>query len=185
MISQEYLNTQIFISLWALHLHLPLLWGHATERWVVLGWPACQSSDAVQSLNCLVLEKPSQWRHSCQSYHNPALSPQLVLSVDKKIRLVRNGHNIAQKLGKLWFKLNDNKKKWYLNLFRWNFEAKRFIVIRVQCVFLYCCFLLFQPFTILHQVDLHIRVWKTFVLFMNYYEGKHWILIYFNIKIMI
>lgn len=46
----------------------------------------------------------------------------------------------------------------YLDLFKWDFEAKGLIVVRVERVLLDCRLLLLQPLAILHQVDLHIWI---------------------------
>lgn len=48
--------------------------------------------------------------------------------------------------------------KTYLDLFKWDFKAKRLVVVRVEGVLLDCRLLLLQPLAVLHQVDLHIWI---------------------------
>lgn len=49
----------------------------------------------------------------------------------------------------------------YLYLFEWNFKWKRFIVVWVQGAFFDTCLLFLQTLSILHNCNLHIRIWKS------------------------
>ncbi|RUS82020.1 hypothetical protein EGW08_010211, partial [Elysia chlorotica] len=48
----------------------------------------------------------------------------------------------------------------YLDLFKGNLKAKRFVEIRIQGVFLNGRFLLLEAFVALQQGDFHIRIWR-------------------------
>lgn len=60
-------------------------------------------------------------------------------------------------------KLNGKKKYgWhYLDLLEGYFKAEWLIVVGVKCVLFNRCLFLLQPLAILHQMNLHIRIWKT------------------------
>ena len=49
----------------------------------------------------------------------------------------------------------------HLYLFKRNFEGERFVIIRIECTFLYWCLLLLQSFAVLHQRNLHVRIRET------------------------
>lgn len=63
-----------------------------------------------------------------------------------------------------------NKNQMYLYLFEWHFESKRFVVVRIESTLLYTGFLFLQPFPVLHQRDLHVRIYtpirRTIIIIM-------------------
>ncbi len=143
--------THSFISSSVQHPRLLQVWGRAIERWVFSDWLTYLTNGIAPFLCCSVLWKPFQWHHSSQFCHNPGLPPQPELSE-------RREKNSPEHTREKW---TEMKLQLYLNLLRGHFKAKRLVVIRVQCVLLYCGFLFLQSFAVLHQVDFYIRVCGT------------------------
>lgn len=88
-------------QLWLRRRHPPppLAAVDATARWGDGGWPACRTSVSARRPWLCFPPGSSQWRRSCQSYHNPALWSQRGFSVKTERK---NYNQVPETMTRVW-----------------------------------------------------------------------------------